>query len=300
MHFLMVFSCLFIFISCGKKGNTTGAYELPDMKTVSLTPVAYIEHDEVGESSGIAKSRAYPGYFWTHNDSGGKSCLYALKVEDGEMKKGPVLNLKNAENRDWEDLSIDRFGHIYVSDTGNNSQEREILHFYVIPEQSTNGLGKKYSFRYPDYKKPVKVDNFDCEALFHFNDKLYLLTKHRDDAKTKLYRFNELVENVVMVPEKLYTFDIGGQVTAADMSPSQKQLAVLTYDSIWLFKNFKDDRFFSGEVYFLPISARQCEAMCFSSEDELIITNEQRDIFKVAVHDFVLLSKEKKVYSLVK
>ena len=210
MRLLMVFSCLFIFLSCGRKGNTTNAYHLPDMKTISLNPIAKIADQEVDESSGIAKSLAYPGYFWTHNDSGGKSRLYAMKIEDGKMKKGHIINLKNAENQDWEDISLDRFGNIYVSDTGNNFQDREILNFYVLPEDSINGLSKKYSFRYPDYTKPVKLDNFDCEALFHFNDKIYLLTKHRDDAMTKLYRFNEFVQNKVMVPEKIKTFDIGG------------------------------------------------------------------------------------------
>ena len=299
MRVLMIFS-LFIFVSCEKKGNTTGAYDLPKMQTVSLSPIAHIEHEEVSESSGLVKSRAYPGYYWTHNDSSGDTHLYAIRVDGDEKKNAPILKLKNAENMDWEDVSMDRFGHIFVGDVGNNRQNREILQFYVIPELSKNGAVKKYSFRYPDYIKPVKKDNFDCEALFHFNDKLYLLTKHRDDRKTKLYRFDELKENEVLSPHKIYTFDIGGQVTAADMCPEQKQLAVLTYDSIWLFKNFEGDRFFSGEVYFLPISAQQCEALCFDNKNEIIITNEQREIFKVDVHEFVRLDKDKNFALTVK
>ena len=127
--------------------------------------------------------------------------------------------------------------------------------------------------------------------MFHYQKKLYVLTKHRDNSKTKLYRFNDLKEGEVLVPEKLLTFDIGGQVTSADMSQSEKQLVVLTYDSVWLFKNFKGDDFFKGEIYFLPIAAKQCEAICFDNEDEIIITNEQKEVFRLAIQDFIRIEK---------
>jgi len=35
-----------------------------------LIPYATIDSDEIVESSGIIKSKKYPGVFWTHNDSG--------------------------------------------------------------------------------------------------------------------------------------------------------------------------------------------------------------------------------------
>ncbi|WDE98795.1 hypothetical protein PQO03_13210 [Lentisphaera profundi] len=280
-------------ISCTSTSNSTKLFDLPEMQTVSLTPVSFIQK-EISESSGLVKSRSYPNLYWTHNDSGGKTRLYALRFEDNAQSSiEAVLDLKGVKNQDWEDISIDINGNLYVSDTGNNSQKRKFLHFYVISEKSKTGHAKEYSFRFPDYQKPVKHKNFDCEAMFHFQNKLYVLTKHRDDAKTKLYRFNELIEGKILEPEKLHTFDIGGQVTSADMSQSESQLAVLTYNSVWLFKNFKGDNFFSGDVYFLPISAKQCEAICFDNEEELIITNEQREIFRVAVHDFIKINKRK-------
>ncbi|MDD7987038.1 hypothetical protein PQO01_18975 [Lentisphaera marina] len=294
MRLVMTLIICFVFASCASRGNSTRLFELPEMQTVSLSPISHIQNKEISEASGLVKSRIYPGVYWTHNDSGGKTRLYALKINEPEPSTiAGIIDLKEVENQDWEDVSIDKFGKLYVSDTGNNKQKREVLSFYVISETSKTGISTEYKFRFPDYQKPVKNKNFDCEAMFHFQNKLYLLTKHRDDAKTKLYRFNELTEDVLMVPEKLYTFDIGGMVTSADMSKNERQLAVLTYDSVWLFKNFKEDKFFTGDVYFLPISAKQCEAICFDNEDELLISNEQREIFRIAVQDFIKIEKRK-------
>lgn len=290
---IAVVLCL-MFVCCVNQGNTTHLFDLPDMQTVSLSPIAHIKNKEIGEGSGLVKSRAYPGLYWTHNDSGGKARLYAIRFNANKSASiVSRLDLKGVKNRDWEDISIAANGDLYVSDTGNNRQQYEYLNFYVISERSKSKTPKKYLFRYPDYEKPVKERNFDCEAMFHYKQKLYLLSKHRDNDKTKLYRFNKLTEEEVMEPEKLYTFDIGGMVTGADVSKNEQQLAVLTYDSVWLFKNFKEDDFFTGDVYFLPISARQCEAICFDNENELIITNEQREIFRIATQDFIKIEKHK-------
>ena len=292
MRYIVAVSVFLAWVSCGSSGNSTKLFDLPEMQTVSLTPVGQIKNKEISEASGLIKSRTYPNVYWTHNDSGGKTRLYALSFDDNDdLSISAQIDLKDVKNQDWEDISIDRHGKLYVSDTGNNSQGREIVSFYVVSEKSKTGQAKEYKFKFPDYQKPVKYDNFDCEAMFHYKEKLYLLTKHRDDAKTKLYRFDELQQDVVMAPEKLYTFDIGGMVTSADMSAKETQLAVLTYNSVWLFKNFKEDKFFSGDVYFLPISARQCEAICFDNEEELIITNEQREVFRLAIHDFIKIEK---------
>ena len=46
----------------------------PPIRVVDMGPIPR----EVRESSGLAVSRAYPGVFWTHNDSGDRPRLYAL------------------------------------------------------------------------------------------------------------------------------------------------------------------------------------------------------------------------------
>ena len=52
----------------------------------NLIPYALIDFDEIVESSGIIKSKKYPGVFWTHNDSGDSARIFAI-TEDGKIIK---------------------------------------------------------------------------------------------------------------------------------------------------------------------------------------------------------------------
>ena len=75
-----------------------------------------IDSKRVAESSGIVESRRHPGVFWTHNDKGNAAVIYAIR-RDGEM----VGQFKvDAKNDDWEDISTDDEGHLYIARTGNN------------------------------------------------------------------------------------------------------------------------------------------------------------------------------------
>jgi hypothetical protein len=57
---------------------------------------------------------------------------------------------------------------------------------------------------------------------------------------------------------------------------------VLTYNSIWLFESETGD-YFHGKISWLPIKAKQCEAVCFDDDETLIITNEQKELFEVTL-----------------
>ena len=84
---------------------------------------------------------------------------------------------------------------------------------------------------------------------------------------------------------KMASFDIGGMVTAADASPNGEKLAILTYNAVWLFENENDD-YFKGKISWLPIYAKQCEAICFDA-DTLVITNEQMEIFRLPIDSLI-------------
>ena len=57
----------------------------------------------IGESSGVAVSRTYPGVLWTHNDSGDDAVLYAIDMAGNLIGRFPV---SGARNRDWEDIDL--------------------------------------------------------------------------------------------------------------------------------------------------------------------------------------------------
>jgi hypothetical protein len=196
-------------------------------------------------------------------------------------------------NIDWEEMAVDNNGNIYVCDSGNNSNARRDLCIYQLKDPHPLATGsvnyfQKYFFYYPEQTEyPPEKINYDCEAVFWANEKLYLLTKHRSDSNTRLYRFDKLDPLKENPLKYLATFDIQGMVTAADATPDGKKLAVLTYNNVWVFEVKRGDKYFQGKIKWLPISAKQCEAVCFDDEETLIITNEQTELFEIKLADMI-------------
>ena len=280
---------LLIFCSCSHFQECHDAEtRLPIAKNKKIHPQVIAKLETVSESSGLCVSSKRPSLIWTHNDSGHQAQIIAFDLL--QKKELSIINLAEQHNLDFEDICIDPKGTIFIANTGNNSnmrQDHQIISFSEPTlNQSTAITCQSYHFRYPDYHFPPKLKNFDCEAIFSFNNKIYLLTKHRSDTCTKLYRIKHLKKQDSQV-ELIRHVDIHGMVTAADCSPSQKQLAILTYDTIYLFKNYERDNFFDGQIFALNIEADQCEGLTFLNEDEILISNEQKSLFLIPTKDFI-------------
>ncbi|MDO9577408.1 MAG: hypothetical protein Q7J16_05945 [Candidatus Cloacimonadales bacterium] len=291
LFFIILLSCL--------SAEEIISVTLPAADTLELVPYAKFDFAKIDESSAIIKSRVWDDVYWTLNDSGNKNRIFPFNC-NGQMyraewykeNEGGVY-LAGALNIDWEEMAVDNNDNIYVCDTGNNDNARRDLCIYQLKDPFPKFSGsvnyfQKYHIYYPEQKDfPARINNWDCEAVFWANGKLYFLTKHRADSLTKLYRMDSmdaLKENPLTY---LATFDIQGMVTAADVTPDGKKLAVLTYDNIWVFEVKKGDKYFQGSIKWLPISAKQCEGICFDDEDTLLITNEQMEIFEVKIADMI-------------
>lgn len=275
---------------------------LPPKKPVTLKQNGTITFEPIKESSGLTRSYFWPEIFWTHNDSGDKARIFPIR-ENGNIvqpkwlkKKYKGILIPDANNIDWEDIASDHKGNLIIGAFGNNSNSRRDLCIYILREPNpyettqTRTL-RKILFEYPDQIAFPPVErNFDAEALFTVKGKYYILTKNRGDKQTNLYRFDSLKSEEVNPLTFLDTFNIRGLVTSASASPDGKQLAVLTYNAIWLFES-KDgsDRFFEGKVSWLPIDNKgYCEAICFYDR-HLLISNEKRSVFKVPISDLVAI-----------
>ena len=300
--FYLSFLAILILISC----DTT---HIPEVKSVNWEQKIKrrrVNHDHeislkaLNESSGIAKSRNFPGVFWSHNDSQDKPRIFAIDAEgnsilDSIEGKEVVIPILGVRNNDWEDITF--WGRdILIADLGNNENYRRNLEILRFPEPDPYRTSEvkniiRYQVKYPDqiwHPTPWRK-NFDCEAIFTFQDKVYVLTKNRSDDFTKLYRFNELRSDTVNIPELIDRFDSKGKVTAASMSEDESQLAVLTYDNIWLFTGFKNDSFFDHEVYFWRMKVDQCEAIDFVADDALLVTNEDGKMYDVPTSRLIKL-----------
>ena len=260
-----------------------------------------IEDARVAESSGLARSRQYPGVWWTHNDSGHTPHLYPMDAHG--RKLGEPVKIEGARNVDWEDLEADNQGRIWISDLGNNANRRRDLAVYIIeepkavPEADEAGaftfpgvvpFERKIRVRYPDQEAfPPALMNFDSEAIFVRNGVLYVLTKHRSDANTRLYKLEDDGGDAEQELVFLQEFPNIGQVTAAALHPEGKRLAVLSYTGLWVFEtDGETEQFLGGEVRRLlttPLTWLQVEAVDWKDDDTLVVTNEQRDVFHIPV-----------------
>lgn len=221
---------------------------------------------------------------WMLNDSGNKAKIYAVNKK-GKIEKELKIN---AKNNDWEDLTSDKHGNLYIGDFGNNLNKRKNLAILKVNNQSLNSSNnvdiERISFSYPNQTKfPPKKKNmhFDCEAFFHFNNNLYLFTKSRvkdDYGKTSLYKIPAKPGHYIA--EFISSFNscdkLSCWVTSADISDDGKTIALLSPKSVMIFSNFIADDFFSGTVDQYDFSLNsQKEGVCFKDAKTLFITDEK-------------------------
>ncbi len=272
---------------------------LPKVEAVSLRPYSRIKFPQINESSGIVRSRVFRDVYWTHNDSGDLPRIFPL-TRNGDIIKSRwsvVYNgimIDGAKNVDWEDITADDKGNLWIADIGNNKRERKNFIIYVIREPSPLELSaapinKKIEFFYPDKKNSSKRDDVNAEAIFWANGELYIFTKHDESKRSKLYRLKSQLPNEKNEAVLEGSFDFNGAVTGADATIDGTMLAVLTYSSVWLFKVEEGSSdFFNGTIYWLPIIAGQVEGICID-DDRLLISNENRALFELAVDDMILV-----------
>ena len=269
------------------------------MPAIELKSVGKLNLKLVPECSALWVSPSQPGVFWTLADSGAKSAITPIRV-DGTLV--PVaksfwgaVTLKGATNVDWEAITGDASGNMVVGDVGNNVSRRKELAFYLFKEPKPGVTEvtevRKVTFAWPDQTAfPDPELAHDCEAMFLLRGKLYLLTKHRRDTLTDLWRADIPPVGDRATLTKLARFDVGGMVTDACVSPDQKRLAILTYRNVWVFDvpGVGED-FFRAPALHAPISpptlSWQVEACSWVDNGHLFLGSEQGDFFRIALTD---------------
>ena len=222
--------------------------------------------------------------FWTHNDSGNSAELYCVDTL-GVIQR--VVSVVGDANTDWEEVAKDQQENLFIGNFGNNQLNRTDLHIVKIPSIDTC-TGTTYvtdiiNFSYPDQTSfPPTGDygNFDMEAMFHFQDSLHLFSKDRSDPSTGYTKHYTLPTDGGTYTANLKdSFNVAStsfifSITAADISEDGGQVALLTSDKIWLFRNFTGTDFFGGDVSELTLSVfSQKEGICFKN-GFLYITDE--------------------------
>jgi hypothetical protein len=254
-----------------------------------LKPDGQISPALLTECSGLVHSLRYNGVFWAHGDGGSGASIVPVTAS-GKLARGwtGAVRVEGCKNNDWEDIALDEKGTLIIADVGNNSGRRKqlMLHFVNEPKPGAVSVRPTRTLRvhYEDQKSDSP--DYDCEAVFSAGGRIYFLTKHRSDKRTRLYRLTGESTTRSNPLRLVGSFDVGGMVTAADASPDGKLVAVLTYTTLWVFSY---DRA-SGSIFTksesvrrTPIFAWQAEAVAWEGKDALVIANENGQLFRVAL-----------------
>ena len=239
----------------------------------------------LGEISGIAASRTHADVLWMANDGGNDAALYAVS------RRGRVLArfaIEGVANTDWEDLAafeLDGKRYVLVADTGDNGGLRRTLQLHAIEEpkrldDATLRPAWSIAFRWPGGAR-------DCEAVAvdAARREVLLVSKKRHPAElyavpldarrdTQVARRIATLAGIPQVSERLRRAHamrsrLDGQVTAADLSPDGRSLALMTYGHLVVYRRASGDNWTRAaarpsEVRTLPWIP-QAEALAWSA-----------------------------------
>ncbi|BCT91291.1 hypothetical protein LYSHEL_03150 [Lysobacter helvus] len=206
------------------------------------------------ETSGLAASGRFKDTFWLLQDGGNPAQLHAVSRR-GTRKA--TVTISGVHNTDWEDLAAFAWEgkrYLLIADTGDNGGLRRSLQLHVVPEPDrlVDGATLKpawsIAFKWPDGPR-------DCEAVTvdAATGTVLLVSKKRNPPELfalplrpgrglVVARRIALLTPPPAAPDGPKATDadkrrtaLGRQVTAADLSPDDRTLAILTYDRLWLY-----------------------------------------------------------------
>jgi hypothetical protein len=300
------FACLYL------QACTVVLFEDSQKKTVkSMTPalyqnamqMGYLANRELNEVSGLACSRLRNDVLWTINDGGGGPYLYAVDTRGAHLGK---VRVRDAINRDWEDLAsfqLRGISYLLVADVGDNREIRSDYFIYVIEEPAVAGMadpeGRSVAWAYR-IRFTFEDGSRDCESVAVDLQGRQVLLLSKRSVPPILYRLPLFTQNgdriqvakrlteVPAIPQPTLQDVIEdprlgryrSQPTAMDVSPDGSTAVVLTYKNGFLFqRRLQEDwvqvfRKIPQQIK-LP-RLRQAEALCFAADGKtLFLTSEK-------------------------
>lgn len=254
-----------------------------------------VTHAAMDEISGLAASRAHPGYYWAINDGGNSAQLHLM---DGRGQHRASVSVTGVRNLDWEDLaSFEQNGRRYllIADTGDNGGIRQSLALHVIEEpvslEAPASIAWTLRFRWPDGPRDCEAVAVDAAA-----GEVLLISKKRVPAEmftvplapSPQEQVAKYVGNLAGIAQPdardLARSPMYGryrsQITAADLSPNGRVLAVLNYRAVYFVVRERNEGWASSLARPLSHLALpwipQAEAIAFSIDGQsLTIASEQ-------------------------
>ncbi|MFC0677444.1 hypothetical protein ACFFGH_06200 [Lysobacter korlensis] len=238
-----VLMALLVLAGCGPEPDTTTAGAR--LSGVLIDP-------QLDEVSGLATSRRHRNVLWIHDDGGNPERLFAIDLRG---QRQATFRVEGVPKTDWEDLAsfeLDGRAYLLVADIGDNGGLRRSLQLHIIEEPSRLANARlnpawSIAFRWPDGAR-------DCEAVAVDvrRRQILLITKKREPPEVFSLPLRpeggglltaERIGTLVGLPRPDQQMRerwprrarLQGQVTAADISPDGRTLAVMTYRHLLLY-----------------------------------------------------------------
>ncbi len=236
---------LLLTVSCAREVQVPAkAASNPNSPYGPPVKVGTLRNQGVDESSGLVASRANPGVYWTHNDSGDGPFIYAF---DETGKSRGVLRVAGASNRDWEDLAIGpgpeaNRSYLYIGDTGDNEFTRPEIVIYRIPEPTLLATDAELTKKKARQTEPAEAIRLrypdgahDAETLLVHptSGNVYILTKIPFEKPTLYEASVPLDPTKVNVMKRIGELAVpslaGGVLTGGSVSPDGTRIALCDY-----------------------------------------------------------------------
>lgn len=248
-------------------------------RTIRLPPV-------LKEASGLSVTG---GTFTWHNDSGDGPFLYQTDTT------GKLLGVDTLQAIavDYEDITRDPEGNLYVGDFGNNAghRPRQAIYRYAPATGKTDTI----LFTYPAQSGRGRgfPGVYDCEAMIYQNGRLHLFTKDRLSGRKRYttYHFRLAARPGVQIAELVDSLHLPRRVvTAAALDSVRRELVLTAYNFKWFagfwptgsaslitLSDYPEGRFLRGRIHRKNLSwwlPTQFEAVDFYNEKWLYVASE--------------------------
>lgn len=276
MNILFTISSLLL-LSCNPKTENTQAKE-------DTLKVEFTLPKKLKEVSGIALSQDQKT-IWAIEDAGNKNVVYAVD-RTGNLIADVVV--ENAENNDWEDITKDNAGNLYIGNFGNNENDRRNLSILKLDlkeaSQKSANVIQTTKFHYEGQNEfPPKKSNllYDCEAFVEKEGNFYLFTKNRSkgfDGTFLVFKIPNKegdFEAKLVAKIKLEGSYNDAAITSATIN-SKNQIVLLTHKNVHLVSSFFENNFTGSFIQKISLNHNsQKEAVVFLDDRSLLIADEK-------------------------
>lgn len=222
-------SCTVFFItlcSCQKEIKGEAISTTPVI-TFDSIPVAKVVNPIINEASGIAASKINPGYLWVQEDSGNPPQLKLLSVTGSVLKK---VYIKNAINRDWEEMALSG-NDLYIADIGDNAQVFNTYFIYKFPEPAST-IDTILSIETIQFKYPDGAHDAEAFLIDPDTKDIFIITKRDFPARVYKLKYPYAALTTLTLEGSIPLLGI----TGAALSPDGKEILIRTYTSILHYK----------------------------------------------------------------